>query len=678
MIKHVVFLAGLFLIGKVDLCVVSAAPETSYLVTFFVDPIHGIDATNDGLSPEFAFRTIQRAADALAMTNRSDASQVPRRRTVRLFPGNYWLDQSLNLNQRHSNTTWTTHTPEQRKINANRPRRGVGKANRRRAHIRGGYKIKPSSFKAWHKNPNILVARIPSHVGDLGRIRSGDLQQCANSKAEVFYNGEQLTLARYPNIVDDKWTWDTIVNVTSNVSFTFHGDRPLRRQYEKAPDLWLHGYWKFDWADNYVAAKVNADEKSYTIDTVSSRILYELTNGARYYVLNLLQELDAPGEYYIDRKRRLLYVYPPVPMSAESEIVVSAIENLVRADHLTDTSFVDIVWSTSRGTGLNFSSPSRVEIIGGSISNVGGAEAILLKNATDCRVRNVTISDCNCGGINVTGGDRRTLASSKTELSHNHIANFAKWKRTYMAGILFGGCGHVISNNTVAHAPHTGITGRCNDCVFSGNYLHDLCYEGVDAGAFYAGRSWAERGNIVKNNVFQRIRRIENATHGYGRVQAIYLDDQMSGYDVINNTVLDSDTAILLGGGRHNKLIGNKSIRTQLPLSFDARGLTWDAASCKPGNEFEAELASYDYMKPPWSSRYPELAGIFEDRPCTPTHNVVSDMVFCGLEQGSSWIETPGADMARLLVWDNRFANISEDESMCKVSLRLALTVVAR
>mmetsp|Transcript_10817 Transcript_10817/g.24199 ORF Transcript_10817/g.24199 Transcript_10817/m.24199 type:complete len:153 (+) Transcript_10817:125-583(+) len=152
----------------------------------------------------------------------------------------------------------------------------------------------------------------------------------------------------------------------------------------------------------------------------------------------------------------------------------------------------------------------------------------------------------------------------------------------------------------------------------------------------------------------------------------------MSGYDVINNTVLDSDTAILLGGGRHNKLIGNKSIRTQLPLSFDARGLTWDAASCKPGNEFEAELASYDYMKPPWSSRYPELAGIFEDRPCTPTHNVVSDMVFCGLEQGSSWIETPGADMARLLVWDNRFANISEDESMCKVSLRLALTVVAR
>ena len=139
----------------------------------------------------------------------------------------------------------------------------------------------------------------------------------------------------------------------------------------------------------------------------------------------------------------------------------------------------------------------------------------------------------------------------------------------------------------------------------------------------------------------------------------------MSGYQVINNTVMDSDTAILLGGGRHNKLIGNKIIRTQLPLSFDDRGLTWDTTRCKAGNSFEAELIAYDYLNPPWSTRYPELANILKDRPCTPTHNVVSNMVFCGLEQGHSWIETPGTDLAQLLIWQNRFSNISQAELMC-------------
>ena len=486
------FLATSFLVVVIvsvgRLCFVSPVEAAAAVPSLgiFVDPIAGSDVTNDGLSPEFAFRTIHRAADALATSPASQGST----RIVQLVAGTYWINQSLHLSQEHSNTIWRTYTPERIKANAYSPSWNGSErltrvlannvdadASRRFAHIRGGCRINPSSFRRCRKNSNILVAPIPAQVGDLGKIQSGDLGQCANSKAEVYFNGQQLILARYPNMrSDNQWTWDTIANVTSNVTFMFNGDRPLRRRYDKAPDLWLHGYWNFDWADNYVAAKVNTKEKSYTIDTEHSHILYELTNGARYYVFNLLQELDVPGEYYIDRKRRLLYMYPPVPKIADSEIVVSTIENLVRADHLTDTSFVDIHWSTSRGTGLNFSSPARVKVVGGSISNVGGAEALLLENATDCHVQNVTISDCDCGGINVTGGNRQTLTASKTTISHNYINFFAKWKRTYMAGILFDGCGHIVSNNVVANAPHTGITGRCNDCVFSNNNLHDLCY----------------------------------------------------------------------------------------------------------------------------------------------------------------------------------------------------------
>ena len=57
--------------------------------------------------------------------------------------------------------------------------------------------------------------------------------------------------------------------------------------------------------------------------------------------------------------------------------------------------------------------------------------------------------------------------------------------------------------------------------------LSDLCYEVTDSGAFYSGRSWIDRGNIIQHSVFSRIVTTEKVYLGYPSVQAIYLDDQV-------------------------------------------------------------------------------------------------------------------------------------------------------
>ena len=57
--------------------------------------------------------------------------------------------------------------------------------------------------------------------------------------------------------------------------------------------------------------------------------------------------------------------------------------------------------------------------------------------------------------------------------------------------------------------------------------LSDLCYEVTDSGAFYSGRSWIDRGNIVRHSVFSHIVTTEKVYLGYPSVQAIYLDDQV-------------------------------------------------------------------------------------------------------------------------------------------------------
>ena len=67
-----------------------------------------------------------------------------------------------------------------------------------------------------------------------------------------------------------------------------------------------------------------------------------------------------------------------------------------------------------------------------------------------------------------------------------------------------------------------------NDCLFAYNNISNMCFESTDTGAFYTGRSWIHRGNVMHNNIFSHIRTTEHTVLGSPSVQAIYLDDQVS------------------------------------------------------------------------------------------------------------------------------------------------------
>ena len=53
--------------------------------------------------------------------------------------------------------------------------------------------------------------------------------------------------------------------------------------------------------------------------------------------------------------------------------------------------------------------------------------------------------------------------------------------------------------------------------LFEGNTLHNLGYEVDDSGAFYVGRQWQARGNVVRGNPFRHIRARVPTYLGYPR-----------------------------------------------------------------------------------------------------------------------------------------------------------------
>ena len=77
---------------------------------------------------------------------------------------------------------------------------------------------------------------------------------------ELFFGGHPMTLARWPNEGD----WERIAGFPRRrreddehggkigkleEGFLYSGDRP--RGWKDTSDLWVHGYWSWDWANSY-------------------------------------------------------------------------------------------------------------------------------------------------------------------------------------------------------------------------------------------------------------------------------------------------------------------------------------------------------------------------------------------------------------------------------------------
>ena len=71
---------------------------------------------------------------------------------------------------------------------------------------------------------------------------------------------------------------------------------------------------------------------------------------AKFYGTNLLCELDAPNEFYIDQQTQTLYFFPPIPLSQWAEGGGPFITQHMSATDVSGTSHI-----TLRGLGIHYS-----------------------------------------------------------------------------------------------------------------------------------------------------------------------------------------------------------------------------------------------------------------------------------------------------------------------------------
>ena len=449
---------------------------------------------------------------------------------------------------------------------------------------------------------NLLQVDLAAHgITDYGALMTRGYKLEAPAALEIFFDGKPMDLGRWPNV-----GFEMTVEAPTSSQFTYSGTRPDR--WTAAADVWVHGYWSYDYAEhhNHVAA---IDTGTQTI-TIEGQTQYGVRAGQPWYAYNLLEEIDRPGEWYLDRGTGVLYFWAPGDLEDGDPYVSMLDAPLV---HLSDAAYVSF-----EGINFELGRTDMVVIDGGDHNAL--VNCSLLGAGTDAAVvsgSNVVLDGCEIawpgrGGVQLTGGDRYSLTPSGNEVRNCDIHDFGRFDFTYNPGIRLQGCGHVVAHNAIHDAAHAAIMYGGNDHLIELNDIYNVCRYAGDAGAIYSGGDWSSQGNILRYNF---IHHVYSGLYpdDTGTVNAIYIDDCDSGDTVFGNVIYEvAYIATFNASGRDNIFENNVIAHAHVGNQSDLRGTLINDNPGSSMNMLE-KIGEFNYQDPPWSTAYPDLAAIPND-----------------------------------------------------------------
>ncbi len=477
---------------------------------------------------------------------------------------------------------------------------------------------------------------------------------------ELFFNGRRMTLARWPNEgwatiakIVDKGTMKNDGSVTDSADpkkprptenkggvFTYDGDRPSRWKVDAG--VWLHGFWCFDWYDDAIrVAAIDPAKKEIALKVGHT---YGVRQGnpspRRWRAVNVFEELDSPGEYFIDREANRLYFWPPERIEKARVALATRDEPLVALQGVANLTLRGLVFEEAQGDALHVSDCRNVTVEACEIRNIR-RKAIHLDGGAGNRVASCDIHDTGTGGIYLGGGDRKALAPAGHVVEDTRIGRFSVHQLTYASALHLAGVGNAARHNFLYDAPHQAVSVSGNDHLFEYNVVSNVCASSDDAAAFYKGRNPSCCGNVLRYNLWRDI----GSPRGHGNA-AVYFDDGDCGETVYGNIFYrcgdpgkGSFGTVFSHGGHANRAENNIFVECKRALGSAPWSDTRWAEFIRAPLWQERLLKDVDITKAPYTERYPHLAGFMSPQPGADRDNVALRNLFvrCGEVKSNRW-----------------------------------------
>lgn len=385
----------------------------------------------------------------------------------------------------------------------------------------------------------------------------GSITKQNESYYKVYQNGTELTNARYPNGEGFTIASGSLTDTEDySCEVIYYDDTEKLTRWNDAKDARVSIFRMCGYnMSNISLIKTDVNDKSITLDNPTGIKSHQVI-GDRFFVYNLIQELDIPGEWYIDRENERIYVFPIDDFNG-LEIATST-DSVIKIDNADNVLIENINFERTRGTGIEIRNADTVNIKNCNVDSAG-KYGIFADGVTDTIIDGCEVSNISKGGIYV---NYAAYHDPDLKVQNNIIQNCDVYNigtENFIAGgIYIGGTGNKVSGNTIHDTPHMAIWFDGNDNTVEYNEIYNALKYCDDAGIIYSNAGVYGFGSVVQYNYIHDCPTLNpNPTELY----MIYLDYTTSGTTVKNNIFDAGDNLYhsfgLFGGGRNNVLDSN-------------------------------------------------------------------------------------------------------------------------
>ena len=514
----------------------------------------------------------------------------------------------------------------------------------------------------------IVVATVPGK-GTLPGFNGG-FGQPSDYPVQLFHGGRRLPLARYPNagnlyITGGEQNFPKGGPKPKSVTFTTDADAARLAAWAKEPELWAEGEWRWNWAGSSVKVE-KVDPVAGTLEIGTRWVSYGIakgnSTGGGLHVRNAFSEIDMPGEWAADLKRRRIYLYPPV--EGLTGIEASMADHLLVLTNAHDVVIEGKVFENCRKDAIVLVDCTNVVIRRSVVRNTGGW-GVTVKGGRNCRVMGCDIYNTGEGGVTATGGDRDRLLPGGHAVENCHIHHVGEWIHHYRPAVWLEGVGGRCAHNLIHDLRHAAVIYGGNDQYVGYNVVHGTCIGNFDCGALYTHtkHDWSSRGHLVEYNCIFATGSLRCGTETHG----IYIDGWSSGVTVRGNIVVDASLGIFQNGGNDNVYERNIVLCCEHPLRRANLGLqrgTRPHPHVKDGRGsplYRLLLARKTlYETPLWRTHYPNMLRVLDFEDPVFAHNalftVATNNVWC-------WSGRPVfEDADQLSRWQTVTNNVTLDD----------------
>ena len=510
-----------------------------------------VDGKSDGIGTlESPFSTLEQARDAVRNARKGGMENPV---TVYLRGGEYYRDTQFVLDANDKNITFAAYPGEEVQITGGK-------------HVDQQYikKVTDENIlnRLVEKNArnHLYQVDLSAYYDEIPAVKDWSSGLCGwdetpfTDQVRIVVNGSATDIARWPNATEQELITTSISGSKgqrTTVTYTDPTNRASKWSPEAFDHLMIKGHMAYHWTYNMQYINdFDVEKQKFTTKNPTGE---NWQKDEAFYFYNLLDEIDMPGESFMDAENKILYFYGYGDM--ENPDVIAPIStarfiSIVRSQNIT---FRDIDFGYTRG--------NVVEAYGHNGLTFDGCDWKHFMKRNYMYGENGLLTNCYLYGGAVTMlvwqdfNKGNSIEYAVDGVSANNAAvnnrfNLGNVLQFYDAPGMT--CrmsnGMVVRNNEFYNSPHDAMAvGVSADMLVEKNYIHDNVQWTGDMGAVYWNLNSSALGNEFRYNLFEN----NGSSYGDGWSQSIFWDDIASGPWVHHNIFNRGTLPTSEGGTRY-------------------------------------------------------------------------------------------------------------------------------